>query len=87
MLTTHQQILMATLGVLEQISTHYRTTRWVGTLNDFVTYDDSQTLTIGMVKDLPKAINKGEINLPMSFIGGDTIYVDAAAYGWLGEKL
>ena len=40
-----------------------------------------------MVKDLLKAINKGEINLPMSFIGGDTIYVDAAAYGWLGEKL
>ena len=43
--------------------------------------------TIGMVKDLLKAIKKGEVNLPMSFIGGDTIYVDADAYGWLGEKL
>ena len=87
MLTTHQQILVATLGVLEQISTHYRTTRWVGTLNDFVTYDDSQTLTIPMVKDLLKAIKKGEVNLPMSFIGSDTIYVDTQVFSWLGEKL
>jgi hypothetical protein len=87
MLTTHQQILIATLGVLEQISTHYRTTRWVGTLNDFVTYDDSQTLTIPMVKDLLKAIKKGEVNLPMSFVGSDTIYVDTEVFSWLGEKL
>ena len=87
MLTTHQEILVATLGVLEQISTHYRTTRWVGTLNDFVTYDDSQTLTIPMVKDLLKAIKKGEVNLPMSFVGSDTIYVDTEVFSWLGEKL
>ncbi len=87
MLATHQQILVATLGVLEQISTNYRTTRWVGTFNDFVTYDESQTLTTAMVKDLLSAIKSGEVNLPMSFIGGDTIYVDTEAYGWLGDKL
>ena len=87
MLTTHQEILVATLGVLEQISTHYRTTRWVGTLNDFVTYDDSQTLTTAMVEDILGAIEEGQINLPISFIGRDTIYVDTEAYGWLGDKL
>ncbi len=87
MLTTHQQILIATLGVLEQIATHYRTDKWVGTFNDFVTYDDSQTLTIPMVKDLLKAIKKGEVNLPMSFIGSDTIYVDTEVFSWLGERL
>jgi len=87
MLTTHQQILVAALGVLEQISTHYRTTRWVGTLDDFVTYDKSQTLTIPMVKDLLEAISEGEVNLPISFLGGETIYVNTDVFDFLGAKL
>tara|TARA_Y100000389_G_C17133893_1_gene351593 strand:+ start:293 stop:415 length:123 start_codon:yes stop_codon:yes gene_type:complete len=40
-----------------------------------------------MVKDLLKAIKKGEVNLPMSFIGGNTIYVDTEVFSWLGERL
>ena len=87
MLTSHKQILVAALGVLEQISTSYRTTRWVGTFNDFVTYDNSQTLTIPMVRELLEAVGQGELHLPMSLIGGDTIYVDAEVYNWFGERL
>ena len=87
MLTTHKQILIAALGVIEQISTSYRTTRWVGTFNDFVTYDNSQTLTVTMVRELLEAVGKGELHLPMSLVGSDTIYVDAEIYDWLGERL
>tara|TARA_A100001011_G_scaffold392541_2_gene480364 strand:- start:496 stop:759 length:264 start_codon:yes stop_codon:yes gene_type:complete len=87
MLTSHKQILLAALGVLEQISTSSRTTRWVGTFNDFVTYDNSQTLTISMVQELLDAIKEGELHLPMSLIGGDTIYVDAEIYNWFGEHV
>jgi hypothetical protein len=85
--TTYRQILSATHGVLNQISNHYRTGKWVGTLNDFVTYDESQTLTIPMIKDLLKAIKEGEIDLPISFLGGETIYVDTDIYEFLGERL
>ena len=67
--TTYKQILSATHGVLNQISNHYRTGKWVGTLNDFITYDESQTLTTPMVRDLLKAIKKGELDLPISFLG------------------
>ena len=87
MLTSHKQILLAALGALEQISTSSRTTRWVGTFNDFVTYDNSQTLTIPMVRELLEAVGQGELHLPMSLIGGDTIYVDAEVYNWFGERL
>ena len=87
MLTTHKQILIAALGVIEQISTSYRTTRWVGTFNDFVTYDNSQTLTVTMVRELLEAVGKGELHLPMSLVGSDTIYVDAEIYDWFGERL
>ena len=87
MLTSHKQILIAALGVLEQISTSCRTTRWVGTFNDFVTYDNSQTLTVPMVHELLEAIGKGELHLPMSLVGRDTIYVDAELFNWFGERL
>ena len=85
--TTYKQILSATHGVLNQISNHYRTGKWVGTLNDFITYDESQTLTTPMVRDLLKAIKKGELDLPISFLGGETIYVDTDIYEFLGERL
>lgn len=85
--TSHKQILIAALGVLEQISTSHRTTRWVGTFNDFVTYDNSQILTVSMVHELLDAIGKGELHLPMSLLGSDTIYVDAEVFNWFGEKL
>ena len=80
--TSHKQILIAALGVLEQISTSHRTTRWVGTFNDFVTYDNSQILTVSMVHELLDAIGKGELHLPMSLLGSDTIYVDAEVFNW-----
>jgi hypothetical protein len=87
MLTSHKQILIAALGVLDQISTSHRTTRWVGTFNDFVTYDNSQTLTVSMVRELLEAVGEGELQLPMSLVGSDTIYVDAEVFNWFGEKL
>ena len=87
MLTSHKQILVAALGVLEQISTSSRTTRWVGTFNDFVTYDNSQTLTVSMLQELLEAVGKGELQLPMSLVGSDPIYVDAEVFNWFGEVL
>jgi len=87
MRTTYRQILSATHGVLDRISSHYRTGRWVGTFDDFVTYDNSQTLTVNMVKELLSCIEQGEVDLPISLVGGDTIYVDTDVYGWLGDKL
>ena len=87
MLTSHKQILVAALGVLEQISTSHRTARWVGTFNDFITYDNSQTLTASMVHELLDAIKNGELHLPMSLIGNNTIYVDAGMYDWFGDRL
>jgi hypothetical protein len=59
----------------------------VGTFDDFVTYDNSQTLTVNMVKELLSCIEQGEVDLPISLVGGDTIYVDTDVYGWLGDKL
>ena len=52
MRTTYRQILTAAHGVLDRIGNHYRTGRWVGTFDDFVTYDTSQTLTTKMVREL-----------------------------------
>ena len=87
MQTTYRQILTAAHSVLDRISSHYRTGRWVGTFDDFVTYDNSQTLTVNMVKELLSCIEQGEVDLPISLVGGDTIYVDTDVYGWLGDKL
>jgi hypothetical protein len=87
MRTTYRQILTAAHGVLDRIGNHYRTGRWVGTFDDFVTYDTSQTLTTRMVRELLSCIENGELDLPISLVGRDTIYVDTDAYGWLGEKL
>ena len=87
MRTTYRQILSAAHSVLGRIGSHYRTGRWVGTFDDFVTYDTSQTLTTKMVKELLACIENGEVDLPISLVGRDTIYVDTDAYGWLGDKL
>ena len=87
MQTTYKQILSAAHKVLDTIGSHYRTGRWVGTLDDFVTYDTSQTLTIKMVRELLSCIENGEVDLPISLVGRDTIYVDTEVYGWLGDKL
>jgi hypothetical protein len=40
-----------------------------------------------MVKELLSCIENGEVDLPISLVGSDTIYVDTDAYGWIGEKL
>tara|TARA_R110000744_G_scaffold38470_1_gene88043 strand:- start:472 stop:594 length:123 start_codon:yes stop_codon:yes gene_type:complete len=40
-----------------------------------------------MVRDLLKAIKKGELDLPISFLGGETIYVDTDVFDFLGAKL
>ena len=87
MQTTYEQILSATHEVLDRIGSNYRTGRWVGSLDDFITYDTSQTLTVRMVKEILSCIENGELDLPISFVGGDTIYVDTEVYGWLGDKL
>ena len=49
MQTTYKQILSAAHKVLDFIGSNYRTGRWVGTFDDFVTYDNTQTLTVKMV--------------------------------------
>ncbi len=87
MQTTYKQILSAADKVLDTIGSHYRTGRWVGTFDDFVTYDNTQTLTVKMVRELLSCIENGEVDLPISLVGRDTIYVDTDAYGWLGDKL
>ena len=87
MQTTYKQILSATHKVLDRIGSNYRTGRWVGTFDDFVTYDTSQTLTVKMVRELLSCIENGEVDLPISLVGRDTIYVDTEYYGWLGDKL
>ena len=87
MQTTYKQILSAAHKVLDIIGSHYRTGRWVGTFDDFVTYDNTQTLTVKMVKELLSCIENGEVDLPISLVGRDTIYVDTEVYGWLGDKL
>ena len=87
MQTTYKQILSAAHKVLDTIGSHYRTGRWVGSFDDFVTYDTSQTLTVKMVRELLSCIENGEVDLPISLLGRDTIYVDTDAYGWLGDKL
>ena len=87
MQTSYKQILSAAHKVLDTIGSHYRTGRWVGSFDDFVTYDTSQTLTVKMVRELLSCIENGEVDLPISLLGRDTIYVDTDAYGWLGDKL
>ena len=87
MQTTYKQILSAAHKVLDTIGSHYRTGRWVGTFDDFVTYDNTQTLTTKMVRELLSCIESGEVDLPISLLGRDTIYVDTEYYGWLGDKL
>jgi len=87
MRTTYKQILSAAHKVLDTIGSHYRTGRWVGTFDDFVTYDTSQTLTTRMVRELLSCIENGEVDLPISFVGRDTNYIDTDVYGWIGDKL
>ena len=87
MQTTYKQILSAAHKVLDTIGSHYRTGRWVGSFDDFVTYDTSQTLTVKMVRELLSCIENGEVDLPISLVGRDTIYIDTDAYGWIGDKL
>ena len=87
MQTTYKEILSAAHKVLDFIGSNYRTGRWVGTFDDFVTYDNTQTLTVKMVRELLSCIENGEVDLPISLVGRDTIYVDTDAYGWLGDKL
>ena len=59
MQTTYKQILSAAHKVLDTIGSHYRTGRWVGTFDDFVTYDNTQTLTVKMVRELLSCIENG----------------------------
>ena len=87
MQTTYKQILSAAYKVLDFIGSNYRTGRWVCTFDDFVTYDNTQTLTVKMVRELLSCIENGEVDLPISLVGRDTIYVDTDAYGWIGDKL
>jgi hypothetical protein len=85
--TNYQQILLAATDVVEFISASSRAPRWVGTLNDFVSYDLSQTLTIRMLSDLINAINDQEITLPITQIDNTTVMVDTKVLDILGDLL
>ena len=85
--TNYQQILLAATDVVEFISYSSRAPRWVGTLDDFVTYDLSQTLTIRMLSDLINAINDQEIALPITQIDDKTIVIDTKVIDYIGDLL
>tara|TARA_R110000796_G_scaffold189685_2_gene306504 strand:+ start:4516 stop:4782 length:267 start_codon:yes stop_codon:yes gene_type:complete len=85
--TNYQQILLAATDVVEFISTSSRAPRWVGTLDDFVNYDLSQTLTITMLSDLINAINNQEIALPITQIDSKTVVVNTEVLDILGDIL
>ena len=85
--TNYQQILIAATDVVEYISASSRAPRWVGTLNDFVSYDLSQTLTTTMLSDLISAINNQEIILPITQIDNQTVVIDTKVLDILGDIL
>jgi hypothetical protein len=85
--TNYQQILLAATDVVEFISYSSRAPRWVGTLDDFVTYDLSQTLTTRMLTDLINAINDQEIVLPITQIDNKTIVIDTKVIDYIGDLL
>ena len=85
--TNYQQILLAATDVVEFISYSSRAPRWVGTLDDFVTYDLSQTLTTRMLTDLINAINDQEIALPITQIDDKTIVIDTKVIDYIGDLL